>query len=337
MWYVCLHGKQVPLAKGKRSKREAEDAFHRLMAAAETTANANTAPADDGRGVVVAGLLDQFLDWVQQNLDCYEWHRRIIQEFANACGHLTVGELKPIHVTNWLATKKTWGPTTRNRVIGEVKQVFNWSVDQGLIASNPIRSMKKPTANRRERILSSDERAKIFATVKDQAFRDFLVALQETGARPGEIRQVTAANVDLANGIWVLPKHKTSKKTGRPRVIYLTPTIREMTKRLVARFPAGPIFRNFYGEPWSNNAIRIRFRRLRKQFPELAGVVAYCYRHTFATDGLVNGVPIATVAELLGHTSTAMIEEHYGHLAKERSYLLQAALTVTRERADGCA
>ena len=31
-WYVCLRGKQIPLAKGKRSKREADEAFHRLMA-----------------------------------------------------------------------------------------------------------------------------------------------------------------------------------------------------------------------------------------------------------------------------------------------------------------
>ena len=35
----------------------------------------------------------------------------------------------------------------------------------------------------------------------------------------------------------------------------------------------------------------------------MAGVVAYCYRHSFATNALVNGVGIAQVAELLGHSS----------------------------------
>src|SRR5437867_429533 len=113
--------------------------------------------------------------------------------------------------------------------------------------------------------------------------------------------------------------------------------MRKLTEQLVAEHPDGPIFRNRFGLPWSNNAIRTRFIRLRKKFPELTGVVAYSYRHTFATDGLVNGVPIATVAELLGHTSTAMIEEHYGHLAKERSYLHQAAVTVTQRRSNECA
>lgn len=337
-WYVCLRGKQVPLAKGKRSKREADEAFHRLMAGVKLEpAPLTMAPSAGRQSLQVVVLLDQFLDWVQQNLDCYEWHRRFIQEFADACGGLAVDEIKPIHVTQWLSQKKTWGPTTRNRVIGEVKQVFNWAVEQGLIDSNPIKSLKKPAARRRERILTADERARILASIRDAAFRDFVTALEETGARPGEIRAVTAANVDLPNGVWVLMQHKTAKKTRRPRVIYLTPAMRELTARRMTQFPEGPIFRNKYGQPWSNNAIRIRFRRLREQFPELKDVVAYCYRHTFATDGLVKGVPIATVAELLGHRSTAMIEEHYGHLAKERTYLHQAALTVTQRKQDGCA
>lgn len=354
-WYVCLRGKQIPLAKGKRSKREADEAFHRLMVVAAVDAGppghaaisvgvekgvgVSTAVgvANDGRSLEIAVLLDQFLDWVQQNLDCYEWHRRFIQEFANACGGLTVEEIKPIHVTNWLAKKKSWGPTTRNRVIGVVKQVFNWGVEQGLIESNPVVLLKKPTAKQRERILTATERATIWESIPDQAFRDFVLALEETGARPGEIRAVTAANVDVANGVWVLTKHKTAKKTRRPRVIYLTPAMRELTERLMSKHPEGPLFRSKFGQPWSNNAIRIRFRRLREQFPELKDVVAYCYRHTFATDGLVKGVPIATVAELLGHRSTAMIEEHYGHLAKERTYLHQAALTVTQRKQDGCA
>lgn len=337
-WYVCLRGKQIPLAKGKRSKREADEAFHRLMAMTvlDCVPPAQAERVTDGRSLEVAVLLDQFLDWVQQNLDCFEWHRRFIQEFADACGGLQVGEIKPIHVTNWLAKKTTWGTTTRNRVIGEVKQVFNWAVEQGLIESNPIKSLKKPTAKWRERILTAEERAKIFGSITDQAFRDVITALEQTGARPGEIRVVTAANVDLKNGVWVLTKHKTSKKTHRPRVIYLTPAMQELTARRIKQFPTGPIFRNKFGQPWSSNAIRIRFRRLREQFPELKDVVAYCYRHTFATDGLVKGVPIATVAELLGHRSTAMIEEHYGHLAKERSYLHQAAFTVTQRKEDGC-
>ena len=336
-WYVCHRGKQVPLAKGKRAKREAEEAFHRLMvlsqeaeceAMVSTRATPMLTSSTQATSILVAELLDQFLDWVKQNLDCYDWHRHFLQKFAEGCGRLTIAELKPIHVTNWLAKKPTWGPTTRNRVIGSIKRAFNWAIEQGLLEHSPLRALKKPTSKRRERLLTVAERTKILAASNDEAFRDFLIALQETGARPGEIRQVTAAQVHLDHGVWALTKHKTAKKTNRPRVIYLTPTMLELTKRLIEQHPEGPLFRNRYDQPWSSNAIRIRFRRLRERLPELKDVVAYCYRHSFATDGLVNGVPIATVAELMGHTSTQMVARHYGHLAQKGSYLLEAALMV---------
>ncbi len=330
-WYVCHRGHQIPLAKGKRAKRDAEAAFHTLMAAAQScegTGPQSSPTTVSAPSLLVAEVLDQFLDWVKQNLDCFDWHRNFLQKFADGCGRLTVAELKPIHVTNWLSKKPTWGPTTRNRVIGAIKQAFNWAIEQGLMEHNPLRLLKKPTAKRRERVLSSEEREKILSSATDEEFRDFLTALQETGARPGEIRQVTAAHVDLEQGVWVFLKHKTAKKTQRPRVVYLTPNMLDLTKKLMQRHAAGPLFRNSYGQPWSNNAVRIRFRRLRKQFPELQGVVAYCYRHSFATDGLVNGVPIATVAELLGHTSTKMIDLHYGHLAKQHCYLRDAAAMI---------
>jgi integrase len=57
--------------------------------------------------------------------------------------------------------------------------------------------------------------------------------------------------------------------------------------------------------------------------------VAYCYRHSFITDALVRQVPIATVAELVGHASTQTIEKHYGHLDQQANYLKEAAKKAT--------
>jgi integrase len=60
--------------------------------------------------------------------------------------------------------------------------------------------------------------------------------MQETGCRPSEVARVTAADMDLGQGVWVLGKHKTGKRTSQPRVIYLTPVVAELTARLVAKF-----------------------------------------------------------------------------------------------------
>jgi integrase len=79
-------------------------------------------------------------------------------------------------------------------------------------------------------------------------------------------------------------------------------------------------------------AIRCRFRRIRKKLKLGGNLVAYLYRHTFTTDALENGAGIADVAELLGHTGTEMVMRHYQHLQERREHLRQAAM-----KGAGCA
>jgi integrase len=189
-----------------------------------------------------------------------------------------------------------------------------------------VQGVKKPAKGRRDRILSTDEQEAILAAIKDEAFREFVLALQETGCRPSEVSRVTAADVNLEAGLWVLKEHKTARKTRRPRVVYLTPAMVELTRKLMAEHPEGALFRSPRGDkPFSRNNVRCRFRRLREKLPHLAGVVAYSYRHTFATEALANGVGIAQVAELMGHASTEMVSSVYGHLADRLSHMRDAA------------
>jgi integrase len=155
------------------------------------------------------------------------------------------------------------------------------------------------------------------------------VALTLTGARPGEIRRVTAENVDLQRGCWVFTKHKTVRKTGKPRIIFLCPEALELTRKLMAKNPEGSLFRNTKGLPWSKNAIRLRFTALRKRHPELKGVISYTYRASFATDALEAGVPDATVAALLGHTNTNTLHRFYSRLSHKIAHLQEAAAKAT--------
>src|SRR5262249_15080935 len=120
--------------------------------------------------------------------------------------------------------------------------------------------------------------------------------------------------------------HKTAKRTGKPRIIYLSPPMVEMSRRLVAERPTGPLFPSRQqNRPFSKNAIRTRFRRLRKKLPHLNGVVAYAYRHSYATTALENGVGIAQVAELLGNNDTRMVSRHYSHLNQKVAHMREAA------------
>jgi site-specific recombinase XerD len=126
----------------------------------------------------------------------------------------------------------------------------------------------------------------------DKYFRPFLQALRETGTRPGEVANVTAADVDLER---------------------------------MEHWSEGPLFRNKHGQPWTVNAVQLRMQRLRKELNLPSNIVAYAYRHTYTTNGLANGVSVATMAELLDHSDTKMISAHYSHLCQRLDHLHQAA------------
>jgi integrase len=334
-WYVKLRigGKRVnkKLVKGKENEREAYRLFCELQA---QDFSAVTEPSQ----VTVADICREFLAFSLRHHEppTYNQYRYFLVSFDATCGTLKASAVIPLHVTKWM-DRNVWNPTSRNRAASSVKRAFNHALDQGLLKDNPFQRLRKDQPLRRERIVEPGEREKIFGAIRDRAFREFLFAITETGARPGEVRKLTREFINLECGLWVFPprKSKTGKRTGKPRVIYLTPPMVELTKQLLARVPEGPLFRNTRGKPWTRNAVRIRFRNLRSKFPELKGIVAYCYRHTYTTEGLVKGVPIATMAELLGHESTRMIDEAYGHLAEKREHLRDAARKVRDVPAGG--
>jgi integrase len=229
--------------------------------------------------------------------------------------------LKPFHVTRWLDSHPAW-KGTRWGAVTAVKRAFNWSADEGLIAANPVKKVKKPPMRTRERFVTPEERRKILANYPEgDPFRDFLFALEETGCRPGEVGMVTAEHVNFDLGVWVLDDHKTESKTQEARVIVLTPAMVELTRRLVRLRPSGPLFLNEDGRPWNRNAIRCRFRRVREKLKLGGDLVAYLYRHAVATDLLESGTGIAQAAEILGHKGTAMISRHYSKLRERREHL----------------
>ena len=48
----------------------------------------------------------------------------------------------------------------------------------------------------------------------------------------------------------------------------------------------------------------------------------HALRHTYASHAIMNGAPLFVVARNLGHSTTVMVEKHYGHLAP--SYIADA-------------
>jgi integrase len=157
--------------------------------------------------------------------------------------------------------------------------------------------------------------------VASPAFRPFLVCLEATGARPGELAHSRAADFNPELGAIVYHaddtrmegefSHKTAGR-GKSRTIFFTGEALEVIKGLVKKYPTGPLFRTRFGQPWTKKSITKRFHDLR----ELSGIpklTAYSFRHTLATAWLEQGKSVDILAELLGNTP-AVIRQHYAHL-----------------------
>ena len=313
--------------RGKDTEQQAYQLFNQLMA----EGNDSLPPPEKIR---MTDLLRAYLEFssVNHTPSTFKWYKFFLVSFDDLYGSLRPQLVTPAIIEAWLRTKGGWKGSRRGAVIA-LKRVMNWALDNRKIGANPLRAMKAPPSGRRERFLTQEERKLISDSYSDNdTFRDFLFAMDQTGCRPGEISTVTAAMVDLRTGVWTFEEHKTVGKTGEPRVVILTPAMIDLTKRLMAEYPEGPLFRNEDGNAWNRNSIRCRFRRVRDKLKLGDDVVAYLYRHAVCTDLLESGVGLVQTCEILGHKGTDMVMKHYSKIRNRREHLREQILKARGEK-----
>lgn len=322
-WYVNFGGRRHLLHRGKRSaadRKIAETKFHELMLLA--------VKAPEAPDATVASLCEAFLEWSArwQSPETHRGYLWYIQSFAELCGLHQAGELKPFHVNRWIDSKKRWGATSRYNGLRSVFRVFNWACDEGLIDRNPLRGMKRPKPNIRSRYMTDEEYSALLQAAC-VAYRIFLYALDQTGARPSELRAVQWSH--LRTDRLVLTEHKTVGKTHKPRVIYLNASMLNLLDTMKSESKSAYIFTNVYGRPWTRNALRLQMQRLKKKLKLDDDVCLYLIRHRFGTKAAMRGLNSSTIAELMGHNSTEMVDRVYVHLAGESRHLHQALEQAT--------
>jgi integrase len=272
---------------------------------------------------------DAFLTDAQTRLkaNTIVWYRRAVGGLADALGAEPLPTLTHKQLEGWLAGQR-WGDTALAHALGVLSVFFRWAEREGLTSTNPAQLIRKPQARSRgaEAVIPDATHKRLLAEAPAH-FKPLLTLLRETGARPSELARLTAQDVDFANGVARLEAHKTAGKTGKPRLVFLSPSAKAVLRTLAKANPDGPLLRTRLGMAWTKDAIVLAFRRISRR----AGVkaTAYGYRHTFATSALAAGVPDAQVAALLGHSSTAMLHKHYSHLTAQ-AQALRAALARVR-------
>jgi integrase len=323
-WYATIGGKKTSLGvRGAGNRKAAEEAWHDLCANGKPKVDDTPEPMTVAE--VVAGFLADADGRVKPKT--LRWYRDFLEPFSQRHGAAKADDLTPTLVESY-ARKPNWSSSTRHDFLGALAGVFRWAERGRLITRSPLLGLRRPpkTSRGSSSLLTADEHARLLEVATPQ-FRLFLTVLYATGARPGEVAAITAENLDADAGLVRLAEHKTAHK-GKVRVLYLSPDTVALLKRQKMRHPVGALLRNRTGKPWTGWAV-VKAMESARSRAGLNGKTAYGLRHTFATDALANGVPDAQVAELLGHSGTAMLHKHYAHLGA-RATALRAALGKVR-------
>ncbi len=260
LWYVQLAGKQINLGPDRDA---AFERYHELMT--DFRRRGHIAPTSPSPPLFVVEVIDKFLDWVHihRSPDTFEWYRYRLQRFAEKHRTLTISDLRPYHVQEWVDGYRL-SQTSRRNYLRTMKRCMQWALRQGYIEKHPLQDLEVPAGERRETTVSDDEFAAILEATREDSFRDLLIVTWETGCRPQESLRVESRHVDAVHQRWVFPKSESKTKKG-VRVVYMTPTAWQIVERLVNENPIGPLFRNSYGDPWSTEAVNNAFGRIRER------------------------------------------------------------------------
>lgn len=247
-------------------------------------------------------------------------------------GHLALDELTGFTVQQWLAQLASGGggrrplsaKTIRN-VHGLLHKILDAAVVERLIRTNPCASSKLPRRVHKEmRFLTPPEVERLLIALPAH-WRPMVLLLVSTGLRWGEAAGLKVGRLDLlgckltveetlhelptGEVIFTSPKSERSRRTVTfPRSVAV-----ELAPLVVGKERGALVFTAPQGGP----ARTRNFRRVWLTATRAAGVQGlrvHDLRHTHAAALLSAGRPPLAVQRRLGHSSSTVTQDLYGHL-----------------------
>lgn len=278
---------------------------------------------DDAKAPTVSKIVEAYLEDARTELPPKTWdqRQRYARRFASAFGARPYDSIRPSEVKQWLLGVEEWGDTTRSTVLCCLKRVFNWAVNDRMTTFNPLRGLTVQRGNPR-RATTEDEFQGLLRASGAACFRLLLVFLRACGCRPGEAASLRFEWIDWELRCAVIPanRHKTGKKTGKPRLIPLPATAIKMLRLLQrqrADQASGVIFLNSRGHPWTRSSMSLRMTIIRAATGIDPEATLHGIRHLWACQGLANTSDLKGVSRALGHDRVQTTEASYLHLRRQ--------------------
>ncbi len=265
-------------------------------------------------------------------------------------GSLKLADLRANHIQSWINQLLSEGKAPKSVVLA--RSVLNQALEAAWqwerIPRNPAKHAPGPPPKPRKerRAWSARDAQRFLEATRDDPYHALWVLLLYTSIRQGAARALRWDDVDFATGTLHIratlsdigrrrtefPKDGTGKhrRLSIPIVAPLHHALQKMP-RLLQKTQHDYIFTRDDGTPLAGNQVRRLFARACRQ-AGLEPALPHELRHTAATLLADAGVPLLTVASILGHTNTRMLENTYHHGSEDEQ---RKALELLSERLSG--
>lgn len=202
--------------------------------------------------------------------------------------------------------------------------LFKYGKQWGWTNTNPVDGVNKITKLRNERVryLSDDERKALLAACKEsesEQLYPIVVFALSTGARKGEITNLTLADIDLTRNRAVLRETKNEDTRSVPIIPHLKDLLRKEIKKAKELYAE---LEHKDGPQWlfprPDGKEPIYFRKAWHNALERAGITDFRFhdlRHSAASYLAMNGASLLEIAAVLGHRTLQMVKR-YAHLSE---------------------
>lgn len=212
--------------------------------------------------------------------------------------------------------------STANRMLTTLKAALNLAWREGRTPSDAAWRRVVPFKGvdaARVRYLTLAESKRLINGCAEDDFRRLVQAALATGCRYGELCRLTVADFNADSGTVTIRQSKTS----RVRHVILTDEGAALFWQWCAGRPGKALLLSHDdGQPWGKSHQDLRMKEACARAGINPPINFHALRHTWASLAVMARMPLMVVAENLGHSSTRMVEQHYGHLAK--SYVTEA-------------
>jgi len=258
------------------------------------------------------------------------WNRekRVLKTFGKFIGDIDLNTIDRQLIDNYIKYRleqKTNKPngivskSTVNLELRHLKAIFNIAVSWNIIKKNPfwgVNMLRVPESDC-PKYLTIAEIKKVRATVKNTEWQNIVDFYLWTGVRLQEALSLTWNEINFENGIITIKS--TNSKSKRNRFTGFTPDgelgkmLLSLKKRKDNKVFGPPNINGKERPQWKVDTVCRNISKVCSQIG-LEWATCHTFRHTFASHLIMQGVPLYTVKELLGH-STIKTTEIYAHLA----------------------